>query len=239
MFMEKKKLSTARFMGPPPIPRKEESSPRKKPIPRLAGMFFILSVFILPLPCKTMYNIVPKVIKARTRDWENPKSSSLPAPLFINPKISFPKMPPKTEPMPRAGVIRRFIPDKPVFRVFPTDTKAMAKTVQPDKKLTADTLIILMESKKGFIITPPPMPQMEPMVEVKIDIKKRIIAMFTIPFNFSIYYASLSWGLYGRISTCFFFFFCIFPNRAAGFPTDKGAWNNNLSWYFVAALDTV
>ena len=46
--MEKKKLSTARLMGPPPMPRKALSRPSVKPISTQAGAFCTSIVRTLP-----------------------------------------------------------------------------------------------------------------------------------------------------------------------------------------------
>ena len=41
----------------------------------------------------------------------------------------------------------------------------MVRHAYPDKKLTAATFIVLKASSAGLIIIPPPMPQIEPMVQ--------------------------------------------------------------------------
>ena len=54
-------------------------------------------------------------------------------------------------------------------------------TVQEDKKLILLTSIILKESSTGFIITPPPIPQIAPIDEAsKLTIKKKTIIFWII-----------------------------------------------------------
>lgn len=43
----------------------------------------------------------------------------------------------------------------------------MDKTVQPDKKLMIETSMTPNASMTGLMMTPPPMPQMAPMVDAK------------------------------------------------------------------------
>ena len=49
VVMEKKKNRTTRLIGPPPIPKKEESIPRKTPIPIQATGLLIWQVLIRDL----------------------------------------------------------------------------------------------------------------------------------------------------------------------------------------------
>lgn len=61
----------------------------------------------------------------------------------------------------------------------------MDKTVHPDKKLMVATSIIPKASRTGLIITPPPMPQIAPMIEAKKQIRKKITNNIIIPRIFS------------------------------------------------------
>lgn len=51
------------------------------------------------------------------------------------------------------------------LRLLTTDTADIASTVQPDKKLSASTGIILSASVTGFMITPPPIPVIAPVTD--------------------------------------------------------------------------
>ena len=57
----------------------------------------------------------------------------------------------------------------------------MDKTVQPDKKLMADTSIRWNVSRAGFIITPPPIPQIAPATDAKKQITKKMNEIIISP----------------------------------------------------------
>ena len=59
--------------------------------------------------------------------------------------------------------------------VFPTLQQVMAITVQPDINVMAETDITPVASRTGFIIIPPPMPQIVPMLQAKKAVRKQII----------------------------------------------------------------
>lgn len=52
-------------------------------------------------------------------------------------------------------------------------TIAIAITVSPDRKLASLTLMIPCMSMTGFMITPPPIPQMLPMPEARRQTKNK------------------------------------------------------------------
>jgi hypothetical protein len=53
-----------------------------------------------------------------------------------------------------------------------SETEDIARTVHPDRKLIAETLIISRLSRRGFMMTPPPMPHMAPIVDAKDVMRK-------------------------------------------------------------------
>ena len=48
----------------------------------------------------------------------------------------------------------------------------MARTVQPDRKLIVDALMMPKASRAGLMMIPPPMPQMAPTVQAEKQINK-------------------------------------------------------------------
>ena len=48
----------------------------------------------------------------------------------------------------------------------------MAKTVQPDRKLMVEALMIPKVSRAGLMMIPPPMPQMAPTVQAQKQMRK-------------------------------------------------------------------
>ncbi|EEX20208.1 hypothetical protein BLAHAN_07239 [Blautia hansenii DSM 20583] len=63
----------------------------------------------------------------------------------------------------------------------------MESTVQPDKKLMVATSITPNASRTGFMITPPPIPQIAPMMEAKKQIRKKTTNNIIIPHIFLFY----------------------------------------------------
>ena len=55
-----------------------------------------------------------------------------------------------------------------------TETRDMQSTVHPERKLMLLTLMIPVASRTGLMMTPPPIPQMEPAVQDRILTAKKI-----------------------------------------------------------------
>jgi len=66
--------------------------------------------------------------------------------------------------------------------LLPTEKQVMLKTVQPERKLAVATGTIDKLSNTGFIITPPPIPQIAPAVLDKKLTKKTTNGIYS-PFN--------------------------------------------------------
>ena len=77
---------------------------------------------------------------------------------------SFPAIPPIAAPMARGVETFQSIDD--VFWIvdFPTDHIVIPSTVQPDRKLIEETLITPKASSTGLMMTPPPIPQILPII---------------------------------------------------------------------------
>ena len=90
--------------------------------------------------------------------------------------ISLPSMPPTAAPT-ASSVPRRFCDLDPSRRESAACLVAvMARTVQPERKLTVATPMPDTASSTGFIITPPPTPLMPPAVVAARQMRKYSIA---------------------------------------------------------------
>lgn len=72
--------------------------------------------------------------------------------------------------------------------VFPTLQQVMAITVQPDINVMVETDITPVASSTGFIIIPPPIPQIVPILQAKNVVRKQIINNPIMLLTFCIYY---------------------------------------------------
>ena len=81
-------------------------------------------------------------------------------------------MPPNTAPTASRLPVRSST--RWLFRCLIMDTTDMDKTDSPDRKLMLLTLITPKASSTGLMITPPPMPQIPPMVEAARQMAKMI-----------------------------------------------------------------
>lgn len=161
VFIEKKKYKTARLIGPPPMPRKDERTPNIKPIERQTMTEWTLLVLMRCL--LSTYKRTPSVRMIIIMLCIVPTTPSLPAAFFITSKSSFPTTPPTAEPRAR-GVVRALsILASPPLEVI-SETMLIASTLHPDKKLICDTESGARASKSGLMITPPPIPDMAPRV---------------------------------------------------------------------------
>ena len=68
-------------------------------------------------------------------------------------------------------------------------TIAIAITVSPDRKLASLTLMIPCMSMTGFMITPPPIPQMLPMPEARRQTKNKTRPIFRTPMLLRYFYS--------------------------------------------------
>ena len=75
----------------------------------------------------------------------------------------------------------------PLSLLLITEYVVIERTVQPDKKLMVATSIMPNASRTGFIITPPPIPQIAPMMEAKKQIRQKITNNIIIPHIFLFY----------------------------------------------------
>ncbi len=78
--------------------------------------------------------------------------------------ISFPIIPPNTEPAETSNTTFCFM-GVLAFICLIDELMLMANTAQVDMKPTVSTLCIPMKSRSGFMMTPPPIPTIAPIVQ--------------------------------------------------------------------------
>lgn len=79
----------------------------------------------------------------------------------------FPKTPPSAAPNASGVPVLKSTVLSCANNPLPTEYKLIESTVQPDKKLIVDTLVIWNKSRVGLMITPPPIPQIAPAVDAR------------------------------------------------------------------------
>ena len=160
--------NAARFIGPPPMPKNAEITPKVKPNININTVLLIGFFKLTPLFTK-MIIIIKSSIKTIFCITDTVLSLFI---LFIAAlKRLVPKTPPKAAPKPKFidKVRLNFVLAKICFVI---DETAIKNTPQVDKKLIFCTLKSVKASNTGFKITPPPRPDNDPIPQAIKAIKK-------------------------------------------------------------------
>lgn len=162
--MEKKKDSTARFKGPPPIPRNTEISPRSSPTEKTAGEALTDKVYFSK--GKEKYMNTANVINKSMVLWMN-FTFEAGDEAVSNSNIFFPNNPPSMLPAARIelSLMLTFCFS---LKLFPRDTTAMENTVELLRKLMEAAFMEVVKSRMGLISTPPPIPLTAPAIDVNM-----------------------------------------------------------------------
>lgn len=166
--MEKKKERTARFKGPPPIPRNTDTSPSRSPTRNTAGVALTDKAYFLKGKEKNMNtaSVINKSIvlwmnftfaagKEAVREWN----------------ILPPNNPPRMLPAARMelSLMLTFCFS---LKLFTRDTAAIENTVELLRKLMDAALREVVKSRMGLMSTPPPIPLTDPAIDVnKVKMK--------------------------------------------------------------------
>lgn len=159
---EKTKYTKIILRGPPPIPKKLETIPSVQPMRIIKAGF--LKLYVLQSLKKILFiKIISVIIKMQIAAISPTILSFLRVEIKIS-KMPFPIIPPITAPMARKILTLRFL--RSIFlsqRII--EKVARVKEAQQDKKVITGTDKVVKASKDGFIIIPPPMPLIAPIVQ--------------------------------------------------------------------------
>lgn len=111
------------------------------------------------------------IVTASSMDCIAPSMDSFSNAFAVSSRRSLPMMPPNTAPVAREVLAFRSSLTSSL-RPRMSDATDMESTAQPEQKLSVLTGITPSISSTGFIITPPPAPTMEPMVDASSGMSK-------------------------------------------------------------------
>lgn len=95
---------------------------------------------------------------------------------------SFPTRPPIAAPIASGVAVLKSICEAPEMRERKTEYAVMDKTVQPERKLMVETGNAPSASRTGLMMTPPPMPQIAPMIDEKKQTANTAMYTSVIPY---------------------------------------------------------
>ena len=154
-------------MGPPPIPKKADKRPSTRPMhTQTTGWVTFLAVM------RGRFRVYARTPRVRAIIMTCCATETvMPPAARTSSKSSLPATPPMAAPMASSVPLRgSTFTSPPRLRII--DVMVMAKTVQPDRKLTVATGMPETASSTGLMMTPPPTPLMPPMVVAKRQIRK-------------------------------------------------------------------
>ena len=164
-------------MGPPPIPKNEDNTPKNKPTIKENIGFLKFFVFIFAF--FSVYTKTAPVNSTIMIFCTRPTKASLPAAFFTTSKTCFPAIPPTAPPMASIRVLKSSFKS---FLLLRSETIVIVRTVVPLKKLIWEVVRGKEASITGLIRTPPPIPLIDPtIVATNTTIEKTNINM-TAPY---------------------------------------------------------
>ena len=95
---------------------------------------------------------------------------------------SFPTRPPIAAPIASGVAVLKSICEAPEMRERKTEYAVMDRTVQPERKLMVETGNAPSASRTGLMTTPPPIPQIAPMIDEKKQTANTAMYTSVIPY---------------------------------------------------------
>ena len=165
------------MIGPPPIPKNEDKTPKNKPTIKENIGFLKFFVFIF-----AFFSVYTKTAPVRITIiifCTSPTNASFPAAFLTISKTCFPAIPPTAPPIASISVLKSSFKS---FLLLRRETIVIVRTVVPLKKLIWEVVRGKEASITGLIRTPPPIPLIDPtIVATNTTIEKTNINM-TAPY---------------------------------------------------------